>query len=124
MSVTPSVIEAINALADKDNQKGLRIASLTGQVLCDSSWTAGVDCDETDGEETLTQMKKILIAKMMTRRKMKRTPSLMPPIPQMRTPTTLMKQGKSCAIRKNKVQSKSNNQLQLKMRRKRTNQTN
>jgi hypothetical protein len=43
--ITQSVIDAVNSMAHADGMKGLIIKSRTGQVLFDSSWTAGVDYD-------------------------------------------------------------------------------
>jgi hypothetical protein len=49
--VTPTVIRAVEAIAEAQGQKGLRIRTKRGQVLYDSSWTAGVDYDEYDEED-------------------------------------------------------------------------
>ena len=48
---TKSVIDAVNKIAAKQGQKGLRLTSLHDDVLYDSSWTAGVDYDEDTDEE-------------------------------------------------------------------------
>ena len=59
--VTPTVIEAVEAIAESQGQKGLRIRTKRGKVLYDSSWTAGVDYtdenednDEDDEDEDYT----------------------------------------------------------------------
>ena len=44
--ITAAIIKAVEAPAAKDGMKGLRIKTKTGQILWDSAWTAGVDCDE------------------------------------------------------------------------------
>ena len=44
--ITATIIKAVEALAEKDGMKGLRIKTKTGQILWDSAWTAGVDYDE------------------------------------------------------------------------------
>ena len=48
--ITPAVIRAVEAIAEAQNQKGLRIRTKKGGTLYDSSWTAGVDYDEYDEE--------------------------------------------------------------------------
>ena len=49
--ITPSVIAAVEALAQKDGMSGLRVKSYTGEVLYDSSWIAGVDYAHQDDDE-------------------------------------------------------------------------
>ena len=44
--ITAAIVKAVEALAEKDGMKGLRIKTKTGQILWDSAWTAGVDYDE------------------------------------------------------------------------------
>ena len=46
LPITPTVIKAVEDIAAEEQQKGLRINTKTGQVIYDSSWTAGVDYDE------------------------------------------------------------------------------
>ena len=41
----------VSAIAAGEDQDGLKIASLTGEVLYDFTWTAGVDYDEDSEEE-------------------------------------------------------------------------
>ena len=48
--ITPTVIAAVEAMADAQKQKGLRIKSKRGITLYDSSWTAGVDYEEDQNE--------------------------------------------------------------------------
>ena len=48
MPITPSVIKAVEDIAEAEEQKGLRIKTRTGNTIYDSSWTAGVDYDEDD----------------------------------------------------------------------------
>ena len=51
LPVTPNVIRTVEAIADAQKQKGLRIKTRQGLVLYDSSWIAGVDYAENDNEE-------------------------------------------------------------------------
>ena len=51
MPITPTVIKAVEDIADAEKQKGLRIKTKKGRTLYDSSWTAGVDYDEEDDDE-------------------------------------------------------------------------
>ena len=51
LPITPQIIAVVHAIARKDRQQGLRLTDLNGVLLYDSTWTAGVDYDETDGEE-------------------------------------------------------------------------
>ena len=52
MPITAQVIKTVEALAEADGMKGLRIRSRTGQILYDSAWIAGVDYeDDADDED-------------------------------------------------------------------------
>ena len=49
LPITPSIIAHVEAIAKKDDMKGLKITTKTGKVLYDSAWIAGVDyMDEDD----------------------------------------------------------------------------
>ena len=48
LPITPSVIAAVEAIATTDKQKGLRLKTRKGITIYDSSWTAGVDYDESE----------------------------------------------------------------------------
>ena len=48
LPITKAVIDTVNAIAEREHQKGLRMTSKTGKVLYDSSWTAGVDYDSDE----------------------------------------------------------------------------
>ena len=50
MPVTPTIIQAVEAIAEAEGQKGLRIKTRRGGTLYDSSWTAGVEFDEDEDE--------------------------------------------------------------------------
>ena len=60
VTMTSALIQAIEAHAADENMKGLTIRTSHGDVLWDSSWTAGVECEddaddrdcETDAEES------------------------------------------------------------------------
>ena len=51
MPITPTVIKAVEDIADAEKQKGLRIKTKKGRTLYDSSWTAGVDYDEEEEDD-------------------------------------------------------------------------
>jgi len=44
------LLEAVEASADKGGMSGLHIMTKTSQILWDSAWTAGVDCNEDDDD--------------------------------------------------------------------------
>ena len=48
--IAAATVKAIEASADKDGMSGLHIMTKTGQILWDSAWTAGVDCDKDDDD--------------------------------------------------------------------------
>ncbi len=48
LPITPAVIRAIETTATAQKQKGLRIRTRRGEILFDSTWTAGVDYDSDD----------------------------------------------------------------------------
>ena len=50
LPITPTVIKAVEAIADSEKQKGLRIKTRKGVTIYDSSWTAGVDYDDDDNQ--------------------------------------------------------------------------
>ena len=49
--ITESVIKAVEALAEKQGFKSLKIKNRHGVVLWDSAWTAGVDYEAEDEDE-------------------------------------------------------------------------
>ena len=51
MPITPAIIDAIEAIATKQKQKGLRIKTKKGLTIYDSTWTAGVDYDDDEEDE-------------------------------------------------------------------------
>ena len=51
MPVTAAVIKTVEAMAEADGMKGLKIRSRTGQILYDSAWLAGVDYEEDADDE-------------------------------------------------------------------------
>ena len=53
--ITPSVINAMNQMAEDDGMKGLIVKSRTGQILWNSAWIAGVDYDEDEDDDDYTQ---------------------------------------------------------------------
>ena len=48
LPVTPTIIKAVNDIAAAEGQQGLRIKTKRGDIIYDSSWTAGVDYEEED----------------------------------------------------------------------------
>ena len=50
LPVTPTIIQAVEAIAAAQGQKGLRIKTRRGGTLFDSSWTAGVEYDDDEEE--------------------------------------------------------------------------
>jgi hypothetical protein len=45
--ITPTVIELVHAIANKENiPKGLKIKNRSNVLLLDTAWTAGVEYDE------------------------------------------------------------------------------
>ena len=48
--ITATIIQAVEALAEKDGMQGLQFKTKTGQILWDSAWTAGVDYDMDDND--------------------------------------------------------------------------
>ena len=49
--ITQAVIDTVNAFAKRDGMDKLRVTTKTGQVLWDSSWTAGVDYEVVDEDD-------------------------------------------------------------------------
>ena len=51
LPITPTIIQAVEAIATAQEQRGLRIKTKQGITIYDSSWTAGVDYVDEDDEE-------------------------------------------------------------------------
>ena len=51
LPITPAIIRAVEAIADKQHQKGLRVKTKQGVTIYDSTWTAGVDYDSDDEDD-------------------------------------------------------------------------
>ena len=48
LPVPKHVIDTIDRIAADQDQKGLKTQAHNGDVLCDSTWTPGVDCASDD----------------------------------------------------------------------------